>query len=227
MRKKKKPEKEKEKILYIIVDKREKNSLVPSCLIENGVNIQFKHLKVADYIVGNIGIERKTINDFVGSMINKRLIKQLEELKQYKKQILIIEGFSDYTLYSEGIHENAIRGFILSIILKFKIPIIFTENYEDTAKFLVVLAKRLKRPSRSISLKAKKKTNSLQELQGFVVESFPNIGPQLSKNILRYFKSIKKFINADLIELKKVKKLGEKKAKIIKRIIEEKYKTKK
>ena len=68
---KKKPE------LKITADLHEKNSLVAAELVSLGVNVEFKHLKVADYLIGDAAIERKTISDFISSMINKRLLRQL------------------------------------------------------------------------------------------------------------------------------------------------------
>jgi len=102
----------------IIVDYREKNSLVISELINLGIEIEFRELKVADYIVKDVAIERKTISDFVSSMINKRLFNQIQELQQYKNRLLIVEGMDEQELYSDdesGVNGNAIRGFLLSI----------------------------------------------------------------------------------------------------------------
>ena len=88
-----------------------------------GFDIEFKELKVADYIVKGTAIERKTVNDFISSMINKRLLKQLEELQQYESRLLVIEGIDEQDLYTDskdltGMNPNAIRGFLLSILLK-------------------------------------------------------------------------------------------------------------
>ena len=59
----------------VIADSREKNSLVIAELRELGVDVEIKHLKLADYLISkNLAVERKTINDFVSSMINKRII---------------------------------------------------------------------------------------------------------------------------------------------------------
>ena len=71
-----KKEKPKEKL---IVDYREKNSLVASELINLGFEIEFKELKVADYIVKGVAIERKTISDFISSMINKGWLINLKK----------------------------------------------------------------------------------------------------------------------------------------------------
>src|SRR3972149_6412662 len=51
------PCKEKPKI---IVDYREKNSMIPAELISNGCEIEFQNLSVGDYVVENTAIERKT-----------------------------------------------------------------------------------------------------------------------------------------------------------------------
>ena len=45
----------------IIVDNREKNSLVPSELSKNNINFEFQQLPIADYIINDFAIERKTI----------------------------------------------------------------------------------------------------------------------------------------------------------------------
>ena len=157
--------------MQIIADKREKNSLVIAELVAQGVSIDLRQLQVADYLISNeIAIERKTVNDFVSSMLTRRLLKQLIDLKEnYSKPLLIIEGIEEQDLYISkrhpNLHGNAIRGMILSILLEFGIPIIFTKDYIDTANFLTLLAKRQEKPSKEISLKAKRKAFSLAEQQ--------------------------------------------------------------
>jgi len=204
----------------IIVDYREKNSLVISSLIRLGIEIEFRQLKVADYIVKDVAIERKTINDFVSSMISKRLFNQIQELQQYKNRLLIVEGIDEQELYSDddsGVNANAIRGFLLSILLKYNIPIIFTKNYEDTAKFISVLSKK---QSKELALKAKKRILNKKEQLQFIIESFPGIGPVTAKKLLAKFKTIQNIINASEQELKTL--IG-KKAEAIKRLSKMRY----
>ena len=204
----------------VIIDYRERNSLVPSELISLGLNIEFKELKVADYLIKDVAIERKTITDFISSMINKRLIRQLEELQQYKSKLLIIEGIEEQELYnddnSNGVNPNAIRGFLLSILLKWKIPIIFTKNQEDTAKFISVLSKR---KSKEISLNVTRKSFDKKEQMQFIIESFPGIGPKTAKKLLKEFKTMKNIINAPQEKLQE--SIG-KKSEIFK-LVEENY----
>ena len=114
-----------EKKEKVIIDFREKNSLVPAKLKKINLEIEFKELKIGDYFVKNTIIERKTIKDFAQSMINGRLKKQLQEIKQYEKFLLIIEGDLNQI---KNIHENSIKGFLLSILLNYNVPVIFTKN---------------------------------------------------------------------------------------------------
>ncbi len=243
-RKERKEEKQK-----IIVDYREKNSLVASELISMNFEIEFRELKVADYLVNNVAIERKTISDFISSIINKRIIRQLEEIQQYENKMLIIEGIDEQELYSDdsnnlnmrfhseaieeiakpyregkhikenrrlSLHPNAIRGFLLSVILKHKIPIIFSKDYRDTAKYIAVLARKKERES---SLNVNKKSLNKKERLQFILESFPGIGPKTAKKLLEEFKTLKNISNTSVEELSKV--IG-KKADIFK-LLEEQY----
>ncbi len=189
----------------IIIDYREKNSLVASELVKLGFEIEFKELKVADYLVRDVAIERKTVSDFINSMINRRLISQLEELKQYENKLLIIEGIDEQELYNEdnhlGVNPNSIRGFLLSILLKHKIPIVYTKDSEDTAKFIAVLSRR---KEKELPLNITKKSLNKKEQLQFIVESFPGIGPATAKKLLKEFKTIQNIINATEEEIERV-----------------------
>lgn len=203
----------------IIIDKRERKSLVAHELISLGTKIKFEMLPVADYLIGKTAVERKTASDFVSSIVNKRLLRQLEEIKQFKKALLIIEG----DLYETDFNENAIRGMLLSIMLDHRIPIVFTSGCDETAKFLSSLVKREGKNRPEIGLKAKKKAYSLAEQQQIIIEGLPSIGPNLARALLKKFKTIRAIANADEEDLQEVEKIGKKKAKIIKNIVEVVY----
>ncbi|MBI2046563.1 hypothetical protein HYT26_00160 [Candidatus Pacearchaeota archaeon] len=206
----------------ITADNHEKNSLVISELSSLNIDVEMQHLPVADFLVNGVAIERKTISDFLSSMINKRLARQLEEIKQYPKSLLIIEGIDEQELYNdcnhEGINANAIRGFLLSILLGFQVPIIFTKDYADTARFISVLAKKEKREH--TSLRARKKTMNKKEQLQYILEGFPGIGPATAKKLLKKFGCIRNIINASEEELKKG--IG-KKAELFCKIISDRY----
>lgn len=190
----------------ILADYREKNCFVASELFRLGINVEFRELKVADYLVNDVAIERKTVSDFISSMINRRLLNQLEELQQYENKLLIVEGINEQDLYTDseekiGVHPNSVRGFLISILLKHKVPIIYTKDASDTAKFISVLAKR---KPKELSLNVSKKSLNKKERLQFILEGFPGIGPKSAKRLLEKFKTIKNIMNASEEELKKV-----------------------
>ncbi|MDO8460685.1 MAG: ERCC4 domain-containing protein [Nanoarchaeota archaeon] len=197
----KKKDKEKERI-NIIVDYREKNSLVVSHLISMGFEVEFSQLPVGDYIVQGIAIERKTISDFKSSIINKRIISQLLALNQYPKNMLIIEGISDEDIYEGGIHENAFRGFLLSVVFDYRVPVIFTQNSLDTAKYIAVLAR--KKQNSEPSIRASRILMTKEEQIQFILEGFPYVGPKTAKRLLEKFGSINGIVNASMEELEEI-----------------------
>lgn len=193
----------------IIIDKREAQSLITANLIEQKAKISHEILEIGDYLIGDTIIERKTYKDFLSSISDKRLFTQLKEMKKYPNHFLIIEGF-DFT-YKSNIHPNAIRGIILSITTDYKIPIIYTENSEDTAKFLILTAKRYEKQKPPSSIRQTKTyMNSIQQKQ-FILEGFPGIGPTIAKNLLEEFETLNNIFQATEKELAKTKSFDENK----------------
>lgn len=184
----------------IVVDHREKNSLVASELIKLGFEIEFTQLAVADYLVHDVALERKTISDFKSSIINKRIIQQLPELKQHKKYALILEGFNKES-YEGIIHENAFRGFLLAVVLNYEVPIIYTHDEQDTAKYISILANKSQKSNPS--LRPAKILLSKEERLQFILEGFPNIGPVTARKLLSEYKTLKAILCAPKEELEK------------------------
>jgi ERCC4-type nuclease len=203
----------------IIVDTREKQSSVISSLAEEKANIKIEKLDIADYLIGEIAIERKTFSDFLGSMINKRLIEQLIEIKKYPKAFLILEGFY-YNYKDFKVHENAIRGMLLSVITEFQIPIIYTEDEKDTARFLILLAKKQEKEKKELTIRPTKTLKTIEEQKRFILEGFPGIGATLSKKLLQEFPNLNSIFQASKEELRQIENFTEDKIDKFKEILE-------
>ena len=79
----------------MLVDKREPIDIVEK-LRQKGINVRLEYLSSGDYIFSNIGIERKTLTDFWGSITarDKRIWSQMFELKRnFERPFLVIEKF--------------------------------------------------------------------------------------------------------------------------------------
>ncbi|MBU3940349.1 MAG: DEAD/DEAH box helicase [Nanoarchaeota archaeon] len=211
--------------IKIFVDNREKGSGIIKNLVDNNIEVKMQTLATADYILSKrVGVERKTPQDFVDSIIDKRLLHQIRDLKQnFDRPLIIIEGEED--LYSlRRIHPNAIRGMLATIAISYGIPIIRTKNFQDSAALLIAIAKREQvAQEKEFGVRLDKKPLTTKEQQEFIIESLPGIGPTLAKSLLKKFKTVKKIINAKPEKLKKIEKLGPKKTEEIQRILDEEY----
>jgi len=187
----------------IIVDTREKQSLISANLIEKKANIEYEQLEIGDYLIKDTIIERKTFSDFISSVIDKRLFTQLEEMKKYSKYFLIIEGFYyDYDKFN--VHENAVRGMLLSIAIDYQIPVVYTKDEEDTANFLILTAKKYEKPKQEMSIRQSKTLKTLEEQKQFILEGFPGIGPAAAINLLDKFPTLQRIFNSTQEELKEI-----------------------
>lgn len=184
----------------IIIDHREKNSLVPSFLVKQGFQIQFQQLEVGDYLINNFLIERKSIGDLQSSIINKRIFQQIQQLNSQSYQPLLIIELT--TGFEAIIHENALRGFFLSLSQENKIPYLFTKDEKDTSIYLSLLAKR--NSNKEISLRPSMKFKTKEERMQFILEGFPGIGPKTAKKLIEKFKTLKAVFNASESELQNI-----------------------
>jgi DNA excision repair protein ERCC-4 len=184
----------------IRIDFREKNSFVISELRSLNALCNVENLKVGDYIIEDLVIERKTYSDFLNSIINKRLIQQIESLKQYPQRLIIIEGHEE-EIKDRLFHKKAIRGFTLSLLLKHKIPLYFTKNSKETAELLVHLSE--KKSNSNNPLRENKKASTKKEQIQYILEGFPGIGSSTAKKLMKRFKTLKNVFNASEEEIKK------------------------
>lgn len=212
-----------EKKVVVLADYREKNNLVVKQLMELGLSIKLEKLETADYLLsGRVAVELKTVEDFVNSITDGRLLEQAKELKRnFERAIIIIEGEED--IYSvRKVNAKAIQGMMASLIIDYGLSLIQTKNYQETASLLALAAKREQDKDFYIQLHEKKPL-TIKEQQEYFITSLPNVGINLAKEILRHFGTIKNFVNAREEELKKVPRLGEKLSKKIKELVESKY----
>jgi Fanconi anemia group M protein len=208
------------KEITVYVDSREMRSEVAKKLYEKA-NVRVGNFN-ADYVVSDrVAIERKTADDFVDSIIDKRLFDQLIELKKnYLKPVLIVEGDGIY----RRLNPNAIRGALATVIVDFGVPVIFTKSPEETAEFIVSLARREQlAKDREVSPHYGKTKMTLKEQMEYVVSSISDIGPVIARNLLEHFQTIENIAKASVEDLMKVPKVGKKTAEKIVRIMKTPY----
>lgn len=213
--------------IKIILDTRELRNPIAKLLFEKGIKIEAQRLEVGDFILSEqVAVELKKIPDFVNSLLDGRLFTQAVELKRnFEKPLYILEGELEDIFEVRNIAPNAIRAALISLMLDYQIPILFSSQFEDTADILELIAKREQLDlKKEISLRGSKRAWSLAEQQQFLIEGLPLVGPNLAKALLKKFKTPKKIFTAKKDKLMKVEKLGEKKAETIRKVLDEDYK---
>jgi len=208
--------------VLILLDNREATSGILDYFAQYECVIDKKMLVCGDYVVSDrIVIERKTTDDFVNSIIDRRLFQQLKQMRDnFEKPILIIEG---ETLYGR-VQPNVIRGALSSIVIDYGIPILWTKDLADTAGIVYWLARREQIDERrEVSLRNKRTPKTIEEQQEYLIAGLPDISLVRARELLKTMKTPKAVFNATEEELKKVKGIGDKIAKKIKKLLEKEY----
>lgn len=205
----------------LIVDVHEPDDIVER-LVELGVAIERRKIHPGDYVLGEVGIERKALHDFFGSLIRKRLFEQLRRLRDsYPVALMILEG--DLAEISEFKNPGALFGALVAVEVDERVPILTTADREQTALLLSVFWKRHGRERSAYGLRHKPKELSLAQRQQFLVEGLPNVGETLARNLLEHFGSVRAVFAAAREDLVRVPKIGETKAAEIEKALTSPY----
>lgn len=207
----------------IYVDPRERG--MAKLLEGRGAEVTLKNLEVGDYVVSDrVAIERKTAQDFVASIIDpeRNLFRQIADLaRSYERPVLILEGRD---LYSRQVSASSIQGALTSVAVDYGVPIIPTEDQEDTASVITMLAARERRAGHEPKLHGHKTARTLKEQQEYLISAIPSVGPSVARKLLRHFGSIEKVIAASKEELQEVDMVGPKIAERIRELVGVEYK---
>lgn len=215
-----------EEKLLVFADMRERGEIVDQ-LFEKGINVKVGALKSGDFILSeDVGVERKEVGDFVSSLLDRRLFEQARNLKNsFKKPLIVVEGKLDEMFKVRRVHPNALWAALASLVLEVQVPILFSSSPIETADLLAVIAKREQLENKKeVSLRGSVKPRTISDAQQFFIEGLPSVGPSLAKALLKEFRTPKAIANASEDDLKKVEKLGNKKAKLIRDLLDKEYK---
>ncbi len=181
--------------------------------LANRMEISVSNFTPGDYLIGNIAVERKTIADFLSSLVQGRLFEQLGRMKScYPCCFLFLEAY-DLTHFQKP---RPIYGAILKIMLEMNIKVVFTQTKEQTAEVLLLLAGK----KSSSTIKHKEKETSFPARQLDLLESVPLVGREKARQLISHFGSLENVFSADKTELRKVGKIGRKTAASIKKMWE-------
>jgi DNA excision repair protein ERCC-4 len=211
----------------VVADERERPSGVPEELRSLGAFVEYKVLDVADYLVGQFAVERKSVRDFISSLYSGRLFDQAHRIGQsYETIFLIVEG----DLWEEignARNPRSLWGALISIVLDFGLNTFFAPDSKQTAQFLYTLGKggRHRRGSSGPPLIVRKpRSADLKRVQISVLSSLPGVGPRMAEQLLAHFGSLRKVLAASVTEMSVGAGLGKTRALTLVKLLDAGYK---
>ena len=207
----------------IFVDSRERE--MAKLLEALGLEVTVRNLEVGDYVVSDrVAIERKTAQDFVSSIIDpeRNLFRQIADLaRTYDRPVLILEGRD---LYTTQMNAASIQGALASVAVDYGVPIIPTDDQDETAKVIALLVRRETQEGREPKVHGHKTARTLKEQQEYLISSIPSIGPTVARNLLKHFGSVERIMMASAEELQDAPLVGPKIAQRIRELVGGEYK---
>ncbi|MFH1776881.1 MAG: ERCC4 domain-containing protein [Candidatus Omnitrophota bacterium] len=212
---------------YIIkIDFRERDCGVGTVLhAQYGVEVIEEKLPVGDYLIDEeIVVERKTVSDFAQSVVDGRLFKQAQRMKSsFDWSLFIVEG--DIAVNNTvNMHAHTIKGALVSIALRWQIPVLFSKNIKETALILWLAGQQRVKAAYDLFPRRKRPPKRLYKQQLYILQGLPQVGPKLAGALLNYFGSVEEVIGASELALRDVDGVGKIKARKIKQIVGSQFK---
>lgn len=202
-------------------DDRERSSGIPEILrTQFRVCLHENRLPWGDYLLSDrTVIERKTVHDFALSVVDGRLFLQVQRMKQHAESALMILEKNAASPLATALHPHAFQGAVLSVILDWNVPVLFSLDAADTARTLWLLTEQLRQRSGEVSLRPGRRPKRLRNRQVYLLQGFPCVGPVTAVRLLECFGSVENVVNASVAQLSQVQGIGQKRARAIKQIL--------
>lgn len=201
--------------MTIFVDDRERASGIPDQLMKLGDEVIVSTLKIGDYLIGDLAIERKSAGDYISSLMSGHLHTQLYELStNFAVSILLVEGSVTEALLERKLNRSLYFSSLAGDLYKRSpdgkqgvINVICCDTMYDSALFVHYLHQKVSAGESRLPEMQKKQFSSRERAVG-VLASLPGIGFVKGTNMLNHFKSLLCAFNASEEELAQVDGIG-------------------
>jgi Fanconi anemia group M protein len=125
-----------------VIDDRENSSGLAAAVSRWWEPVCVGRLPVGHVEIGPVVlVERKTVSDFVLSLEDRRLFRQLAALSRASRRpLLIVEG--EDALDAGALDPLALRGVLLTVTVGFRVPMLRTSSVADTAIHIAHIARQ-------------------------------------------------------------------------------------
>lgn len=209
-----------DRVHRLSVDYSERPSALLDAVLRSDVfDVRMVRLATGDYLIDNeVLIERKTAGDFVVSLVDGRLFRQVARLAHScYRSLLLIEGRTPTSI--PDVHPHAVEGALVSLAAMWRLPVLHSSDPEHSLRMLRFLAEQVGRPRHQILRRFDRKPKRLASRQLFLLQGLPGVGPALAHRLLCHFGSVERILTVDAATLAEVRGIGAQKAARIRELV--------
>lgn len=171
----------------IQIDFREMRCKLPYFLYRSNVKISIRALEIADYIIGNVVVERKSIGDFINSINTGRLYSQSRNMAHKYKNAYILLEFVGRTCISDYFGNYIFQKIAIFLINFPTIKIIWSNSELMSVKII-----------RTIQQNNLNYNNSgIDPVLLEILLNLPGIDLYNYRRIIDNYSNLKEFLNSD------------------------------
>jgi ERCC4-type nuclease len=153
-------------------------------------------------------MERKRVPDFLESLFDGRLFAQAQRLANTPlRAFLILEGpSSDWA--QRHIKRESVQGAMLTLSVVFGIPILRSQNEEETALLICYTARQMLGASTSPPHRPGRRPRGKRAVQIRVLTSLSRVGVKRAQRLIAFFGTLEQVMAANPKELAAVPGIG-------------------
>lgn len=205
--------------VVVAVDDREPAAVAEAVLAHADVDAVERHRLVAgDLVVGDVGVERKTLGDYVNALIGRTapdLYDQVRRLNEsYAHSYLLLEDELPAD-GDEGVPAAAVRGSAASITARLETPLIPCSDLDRLVDMAVRLGRKHAEAPSTPALPRGSVTAIDAPTSKRMYGCIDGIGPETADRLYEVYPSVAEIVAATPEELRAVEGIGPKRANAI------------
>jgi ERCC4-type nuclease len=195
--------------ILITVDDREPRTVMEELQGLPDCHVSVQRLSLGDYQVDErLLFERKTLPDFVASVMDGRMFRQAARLSASQHRgIIILEGIAK-DIANHGISREALQGALISVSVIFGIPLLRSLDAAETARLIVHTSKQVRAVQSGAIARKGRRPKAKHRVQLQILQELPGIGPTRAQALLDKYGSVEKVMQARYEELLETANIG-------------------
>ena len=209
--------------ISVQADDRETQGPVVSLLRQSpDFHLTITRLKLGDYLVDDRFLfERKSLVDLAAAINDGRLFHQALRLAGTTfRPAIVLEGTSR-DLERSGMRWERVQGALVTVSLFLGVPLLRTRAPEETVRTMLFAARQAHTYAAGALPRHGWRPRGKYARQLYILQGFPNIGPERARRLLARFGSVEAIVNARPEVLRAVTGVGKQVAEKLRWAVEE------